>query len=113
MDGWMNVWIDGWMDGWTNDGWIIGFMDRCIFEWTDGQSNGCIILLVSNPLTLLEEYFKVFSSKTCCYDDIKYYLTLLSKEEQLTVCTPQCICILTYVTIAFTSLRSMVKERSC
>ena len=40
------------------------------------------LLIVSDPSTLLEQYFKLFSSKSCCFDDMSTYMSLLSKEEQ-------------------------------
>ena len=37
--------------------------------------------VVSSLVSVMEDYFKKFSSKNCCYDDIKSYLGLLNGEQ--------------------------------
>ena len=59
------------------------------------------LLIVSDPSTLLDQYFKLFSSKSCCFDDMSTYMSLLSKEEQSKVSILLVYpCILLYVSNA-------------
>ena len=45
-----------------------------------------VICIVSTLLVLLVDYFKRFSSKNCCYDDMKSYLSLLNEDGKKEVC---------------------------
>lgn len=37
---------------------------------------------LGSPLTLLQDYFKLFGDKNCCYEDMKLFTNLISKPQQ-------------------------------
>ncbi|XP_062615343.1 N-alpha-acetyltransferase 25, NatB auxiliary subunit-like [Saccostrea cucullata] len=36
-----------------------------------------------SPMELLQEYFKTFGDKSCCYDDMKLFTDLITKQQQV------------------------------